>query len=192
MVTVGQVSGSPPVGFTAAWNRGTVAELAEFGATRCSGVGSRDVSVDLAGLSSGENAFVAFGGRPASRRWDEQLTVTLANTLAGPRDLVASRGTIGSVDGAASVLRRMVVRRDLDPNEGASLGTLNLATDPDGFDPAAAPITVQFNPNLIGVLQVSFGTATSPPAPIYADVARVVDSLTMAHRTRGGQEVTIT
>jgi len=99
---------------------------------------SRTATASTVGLVGNGIAFVNFGG--AGRLFTSSTPGgTLENVLAGTHDLVSHFGATGNSFSASD---RIIIRRDLNPPDGGSLGAALDFSSLEAFAPVTATITV--------------------------------------------------
>lgn len=115
----------------------TRAELSNFSDRDCAGTKSLNGSV--AGLASGQSAFVGMGNSLAVSQASTSLGFTLSELATSPLDLVASRGFITS-NRQQYTPDKVIVRRGVDLPSGSTIPALDFNSD--GFAPATSNLTV--------------------------------------------------
>ncbi|MBL8980797.1 MAG: hypothetical protein JNL26_01355, partial [Gemmatimonadetes bacterium] len=99
---------------------------------------SRTASASTVGLAGSENAFVTFGG--GVRTFSSALqSGVISGIAAGPHDLVARNSV---TPGAYHPNDRVIIRRDLNPPSGGSLGSALSFTSIEAVAPIQATIGV--------------------------------------------------
>ncbi|MEZ4456081.1 MAG: hypothetical protein R2882_05960 [Gemmatimonadales bacterium] len=107
-------------------------------AVRQSGGSGRTVTISTVNLTASQVAFVSFGD--ALRTFTSTLPGgSLSDIAPGPHDLVAH---IQQNSGGFSAADRLIIRRDLDPAEGGSLGAPLDFTSAEAVAPSSATIMV--------------------------------------------------
>jgi hypothetical protein len=164
---------------------GTTEELNTLGQRLCAGSrGGRTIHGTVAGLAAGSQAWVWFGG--SSAIVPAGSAFSLQNVLGGTFDLLASAISTGA--GGAYSLDALILRRGLDPANGASLATLDFA----GAE-AFAPVGQSVNVGNLGTdqtrLTVAYHAAGRLTAPYYADALPVASATRVYPGIPGSRQV---
>lgn len=115
------------------------ATLADFtGQTKSTNLGcpgTKSVKGSVAHVAAGQIASVDLGTAATFLFGGGPTTYTLTNVQDGPRDLIATRGN------TSLQVNSIIIRRSLNPANGATLGVLDFGVSP-AFAPATAHATV--------------------------------------------------
>lgn len=115
-------------------------ELIFVGESQCEGGGdTKTVHGSVTALAATETASISLGSAFALASGSQGTTFTLNKVPDGPQDLVASRAEF-DLAAMGIIPDRLLIRRNLNPADGATLPPLDFETE--GFDPATADVTV--------------------------------------------------
>ncbi len=123
---------------------GTAQELANIGANYCENPAgtSKDVNGSVAGLGLTDQSTISMAGAGAALTGIGPATFMLQNVSDGPRDLIATRVSLaGGGGGFQSVLNKLIIRRGLNPVNGATLPVLDFGSG-EAFDPETRNLTI--------------------------------------------------
>lgn len=140
---------------------GTKDELAAEGASYCTAPSGKSVTGTLAGLGATDRGAVAFGNRSAAIASAFAPNFTLSSIADGVHDLLATR-----TPSLGLQADRILIQRGLNPANGASLGTLNLAGG-SAIIPESRTVTMQnLNGGELAVATSTFTTANGTAAAL--------------------------
>ena len=147
-------------------------ELANIGANYCENPAgtSKTVNGSVAGLGLTDQSTISMGGATAAVFGAGPGTFMLQTVSDGPRDLIATRATFtGGGGGFQTVLNKMIIRRGLNPVNGATLPVLDFGSG-EAFDPETRNLTIN---NLGGdqpVVTTSYYTDNGTVAVLLTDI----------------------
>lgn len=120
---------------------GNEAELNAFSALQCASPSNRSVTGSVANLAATDTANVAFGPRSAGLPPVTAASPTFALLLLpdGAQDLLAVRRRVSS--GTTATIDRMLIRRGLNPANGAALSAIDFLAA-ESFTPTTAVLRV--------------------------------------------------
>lgn len=125
--------------YTTTVTYGTTAELTSFGANLCAAApGSKTVTATVVGAGATDVVNATLGDASGTVNGS---TVTFEDVQPGPRDLIATRSAAGSFPGFGGPPNRIVLRRNLNPANGSSIGPIDFGGS-DSFAPASARLTI--------------------------------------------------
>ncbi|MEX2530510.1 MAG: hypothetical protein WD960_07045 [Gemmatimonadota bacterium] len=149
-------------------------ELIFVGANQCdSGTDGKTVHGTVANLAATQTASVSLGGGYTTVSGGAGGAFTLNNVPDGPQDLVAGRASF-DMDALALVPDRMIIRRGLEPADGATLAALDF--DAEGFAMASADLTINGlgsgeQSSLVGMFTTQSGSLATYFAGIQGDAS---------------------
>ena len=131
-------------GYTTYMYYGTVSDLQQVAAAQCPASGApRTLHGSVAGIHAGDAWAVGMGGASAIGMPGAAASFTLANVLAGTRDLVAARAPAQDNQTLADAI---VLRRALNPADGATLPVIDFGAA-EAFAPATGTLNVSAIPS---------------------------------------------
>ncbi len=134
------VTGSAAGGYDLHVVQATAAELTTEGSAMCPGgvTSGKTVNGSVAGLSATDIAQISLGSSTTTLSGATGSDFTLTNVPPGSVDLVAGRS---SLSGSSLTLQDLIIRRDLQPADNATLDTLDFGSS-EAFAPESHTVTV--------------------------------------------------
>ncbi|MDF1502598.1 hypothetical protein [Roseisolibacter sp. H3M3-2] len=118
---------------------GTATELSGIGANICGAApGTKTATATITGAAATDVVNATLGDATGTVNGS---TVTFEDVQPGPRDLIATRSAAGAFPGLSGPPNRIVLRRNLNPANGASVGAIDFGGS-DSFAPASARLTI--------------------------------------------------
>lgn len=151
---------------------GTRDELTSIGANFCENpVGtSKTLNGSVAGLGLTDQSTISMGGGFASVTGIGPTTFILQPVSDGPRDLIAGRTSLtGGGGGFQTMLNKVIIRRGLNPANGATLPVLDFGSG-EAFDPETRNLTITNLGADVPVVSTSYYTDNGTVAALHQDL----------------------